>query len=93
MFINSVEDYGFNYDERPNWINMVRKPIERLVSYFYFNVTQRIKESKQERNKEDKESPNLPLLENGTSLSEQNGMITSLDECILYHQTKKAKQV
>ena len=36
VFVNAVEDYGFEEHERPNWINVVRPPIERLVSLFYF---------------------------------------------------------
>ena len=36
VFVNAVEDYGFEEYERPNWINFVRQPIERLVSLFYF---------------------------------------------------------
>ena len=36
VFVNAVEDYGFEEYERPNWINFVRQPIERLVSQFYF---------------------------------------------------------
>ena len=35
VFVNAVEDYGFEEHERPNWINVVRPPIERLVSLFY----------------------------------------------------------
>ena len=35
VFVNAVEDYGFEDHERPNWINVVRPPIERLVSLFY----------------------------------------------------------
>ena len=35
VFVNAVEDYGFEEHERPNWINVVRPPIERLVSQFY----------------------------------------------------------
>ena len=37
MFINAEEDYGFKEHERPNWINFVRQPIERLVSLYYFD--------------------------------------------------------
>ena len=36
VFVNAVEDYGFEEYERPNWINFVRQPIERLVSHFYY---------------------------------------------------------
>ena len=36
VFVNAVEDYGFEKHDRPNWINVVRPPIERLVSLFYF---------------------------------------------------------
>ena len=36
MFINAEEDYGLSHDERPNWINFVRPPVERLVSFFYY---------------------------------------------------------
>ena len=35
MFINTMEEYGFEKHERPNWINVVRQPIERLVSLYY----------------------------------------------------------
>ena len=36
MFINVEEDYGLGQYERPNWINFVRRPVERLVSFFYY---------------------------------------------------------
>lgn len=36
MFINAVEDHGLKDNERPNWINMVREPITRLISEYYF---------------------------------------------------------
>ena len=36
MFINVEEDYGLGQHERPNWINFVRPPIDRLVSFFYY---------------------------------------------------------
>ena len=36
MFVNAVEDYGLKDYERPNWINIVRPPIERFISLFYF---------------------------------------------------------
>ena len=49
VFVNAVEDYGFEEHERPNWINVVRPPIERLVSLFYFF-------------KEKKESPKQALI-------------------------------
>ena len=38
MFINTIEDYGFEESERPNWINVVRQPIERLISLYYVTV-------------------------------------------------------
>ena len=37
MFVNAVEDYGLRDFERPNWINFVRKPIDRIVSLYYFH--------------------------------------------------------
>ena len=36
MFVNAEEHYGLKEHERPNWINFVREPIERLVSLYYF---------------------------------------------------------
>ena len=36
MFVNAEEHYGLEEHERPNWINFVREPIERLVSLYYF---------------------------------------------------------
>ena len=42
VFVNAVEDYGVKEHERPNWINFVRQPIERLVSqFYYFKIKQR----------------------------------------------------
>ena len=35
MFVNTEEDYGLEKHERPNWINIVRQPIERLNSLYY----------------------------------------------------------
>ena len=43
VFVNAVEDYGFEEHERPNWINVVRPPIERLVSLFYHFKNQKTK--------------------------------------------------
>ena len=45
VFVNAVEDYGFEEHERPNWINVVRPPIERLVSLFYFFKIKKKKEN------------------------------------------------
>ena len=45
MFVNAVEDYGFEEHERPNWINVVRPPIDRLVSLFYFFKRKKKKEN------------------------------------------------
>ena len=36
MFVNAVEDFGLEEYERPNWINFVRQPIERIQSSYYF---------------------------------------------------------
>lgn len=36
MFINAVEDHGLKNNERPNWINLVREPISRLISEYYY---------------------------------------------------------
>ena len=36
MFVNTVEHYGLSEDERPNWFNIVRNPVQRLVSHYYF---------------------------------------------------------
>ena len=38
MFVNAVEDYGLSEYERPNWINFVREPIDRIVSLYYFHT-------------------------------------------------------
>ena len=40
MFVNAVEDYGLSEYERPNWINFVREPIDRIVSSYYYQKCQ-----------------------------------------------------
>ena len=56
MFVNAVEDYGLEEHERPNWINFVREPMERIVSLYYYQkchpnghlIGQAIKESQKD---------------------------------------------
>jgi hypothetical protein len=40
MFVDVKATHGFQSNERPNWINVVRHPIDRLVSQFYYDKLQ-----------------------------------------------------